>query len=188
MPSAETLATFDTAFAGTVTSLEDGTATLAVDQWYAGGDADTVTVTTPGKDLAALLMAVEFEKGKSYLVSATDGRVTLCGFTAETSPGPPGPLRRGLRRLTRSALRQPQQALPGRTEGDQVGLVARGAVALERRADHAQVDGAHHVGEAVRGLQERTLAQHDRARVLVGVGAVAQLVHQLDGPPAARLG
>lgn len=86
VPSAETLATFDTAFAGTVTSLEDGTATLAVDQWYAGGDAETVTVTTPTKDLAALLMAVEFEKGKSYLVSATDGRVTLCGFTAETTP------------------------------------------------------------------------------------------------------
>jgi hypothetical protein len=86
VPSAETLGTFDTAFAGTVTSLEDGTATLAVDEWYAGGDADTVTVTSPEKDLAALLMAVEFEKGKSYLVSATDGRVTLCGFTGETTP------------------------------------------------------------------------------------------------------
>jgi hypothetical protein len=86
VPSAETLATFDTAFSGTVTSLEDGTATLEVDQWYAGGDASTATVTTPDKDLAALLMAVEFEKGKSYLVSATDGRVTLCGFTGETTP------------------------------------------------------------------------------------------------------
>lgn len=86
VPSAETLATFDTAFAGTVTALEDGTATLAVDEWYAGGDADTVTVTTPTKDLAALLMAVEFEKGQSYLVTATDGRVTLCGFTGETTP------------------------------------------------------------------------------------------------------
>ncbi|WP_374454815.1 hypothetical protein [Nocardioides sp.] len=86
VPSAEVLGTFDTAFAGTVTALEDGTATLAVDRWYAGGDADTVTVTTPEKDLAALLMAVEFEKGKSYLVSATDGRVTLCGFTGETTP------------------------------------------------------------------------------------------------------
>src|SRR5687768_7163105 len=36
MPSAETLATFDTAFAGTVTALEGGTATLTVDEWYAG--------------------------------------------------------------------------------------------------------------------------------------------------------
>lgn len=86
VPSAETLSTFDTAFAGTVTSLEDGTATLAVDEWYAGGDAATATVATPEQDLAALLMAVDFEKGKSYLVSATDGRVTLCGFTGETTP------------------------------------------------------------------------------------------------------
>ena len=86
VPSAETLATFDTAFAGTVTSLDDGTATLSVDQWYAGDETDTVTVASPSEDLQDLLMAVEFEEGKSYLVSATDTRVTLCGFTAEQSP------------------------------------------------------------------------------------------------------
>ena len=85
-PSAETLATFDTAFAGTVTSLADGTATLSVDQWYAGDEAVTVTVETPSKDLQDLLMAVDFQEGKTYLVSATTERVTLCGFTAETSP------------------------------------------------------------------------------------------------------
>jgi hypothetical protein len=87
MPSAETLATFDTAFAGTVTALDGGTATLSVDRWYAGGDrASTVTVEAPSKDLQDLLMAVDFEEGTSYLVSATDTRVTLCGFTAEQSP------------------------------------------------------------------------------------------------------
>ena len=86
VPSAETLATFDTAFAGTVTSLGDGTATLAVDQWYAGDEAATVTVASPSDDLQDLLMAVDFQQGKSYLVSATGERVTLCGFTAEESP------------------------------------------------------------------------------------------------------
>jgi hypothetical protein len=86
VPSAEVLATFDTAFAGTVTSLDGGTATLSVDEWYAGDEASTVTVQSPSKDLADLLMAVDFEQGKSYLVSATDDRVTLCGFTAEQSP------------------------------------------------------------------------------------------------------
>jgi hypothetical protein len=86
MPSAETLATFDTAFVGTVTSLDDGTATLSVDQWYAGEEAETVTVESPSNDLQDLLMAVDFQDGKSYLVSATDTRVTLCGFTAEQSP------------------------------------------------------------------------------------------------------
>ena len=84
VPNAETLSSFDTAFEGTVTSLADGTATLAVDQWYAGGDdADTVTVATPSKALEDLLMAVDFKADQTYLVSATDGRVTLCGFTGE---------------------------------------------------------------------------------------------------------
>jgi len=87
MPSAETLASFDTAFEGTVTSLDGGTATLAVDQWYAGGDgAETVTVTTPSELLQDLLLAVEFKPDRTYLVSADEGRVTLCGFSAETSP------------------------------------------------------------------------------------------------------
>ena len=44
MPSAEVLSTFDTAFEGTVTSVDGGAATLEVDQWYVGGDASTVTV------------------------------------------------------------------------------------------------------------------------------------------------
>lgn len=86
MPSAETLSTFDTAFSGTVTSVEGGTATLEVDQWYAGDEAATVTVESPSKDLQDLLMAVDFQEGKTYLVSATDTRVTLCGFTAEQTP------------------------------------------------------------------------------------------------------
>lgn len=86
VPSAETLAGFDTAFEGTVTSLADGTATLVVDRWYAGGGgASTVTVTTPSKALEDLLMAVDFQADRTYLVSATDGRVTLCGFSAEMS-------------------------------------------------------------------------------------------------------
>ena len=86
MPSAEVLSTFDTAFEGTVTSVEGGTATLEVDQWYAGGDASTVTVEAPSKALEDLLLAVDFQEGQTYLVSADGDRVTLCGFTAETTP------------------------------------------------------------------------------------------------------
>lgn len=86
MPSAEVLSTFDTAFAGTVTSVEDGTATLEVEQWYAGGEASTVTVEAPGGSLDDLLMAVDFQEGQTYLVSADGDRVTLCGFTAEVDP------------------------------------------------------------------------------------------------------
>jgi hypothetical protein len=86
MPSAEVLSTFDTAFEGTVTSVEGGTATLEVDQWYAGGDAPTVTVESPSRSLEDLLLAVDFQEGETYLVSADGDRVTLCGFTAETTP------------------------------------------------------------------------------------------------------
>jgi hypothetical protein len=86
MPSAEILSTFDTAFEGTVTSVDGGTATLEVEEWYAGGEASTVTVEAPSKALEDLLLAVDFQEGRSYLVSADGDRVTLCGFTAETSP------------------------------------------------------------------------------------------------------
>lgn len=86
MPSAEVLSTFDTAFEGTVTSVEDGTATFEVEQWYAGGEASTVTVEAPSQTLEDLLMAVDFQEGRTYLVSADGDRVTLCGFTAETTP------------------------------------------------------------------------------------------------------
>ncbi|GAA5112207.1 hypothetical protein GCM10023339_14930 [Alloalcanivorax gelatiniphagus] len=86
VPSAETLAGFDTAFEGTVTSIDDGTATLTVAEWYAGDEASTVTVEAPSQALEDLLMAVDFEEGRTYLVSADGDRVTLCGFTAEKSP------------------------------------------------------------------------------------------------------
>ena len=86
MPSAETLATFDTAFSGTVTDLDGGTATLEVDEWYAGDEAPTVTVESPSNELRDLLMAVDFQEGRTYLVSATDSRVSLCGYTGEPTP------------------------------------------------------------------------------------------------------
>ena len=86
MPTAQVLSGFDTAFSGTVTSLEGGTATLDVDEWYAGDEAATVTVTSPDEDLQALLLAVDFEVGHHYLVSADGDRVSLCGYSAEVTP------------------------------------------------------------------------------------------------------
>lgn len=86
VPSAETLATFGTAFEGTVTAIEGGTVTLSVDQWYAGDEAGTVTVQAPGEDLSGLLMGADFQQGQTYLVSAEGDRVTLCGFSGEKTP------------------------------------------------------------------------------------------------------
>lgn len=86
VPSADALATQTTAFEGTVVELADGTATLDVERWYAGEGSDQVTVTTPSHDLQLLVQAVDFEQGKTYLVSAVGERVSLCGFTAEKTP------------------------------------------------------------------------------------------------------
>ena len=63
--------------------------TLAPTTFYAGEATDLVTVSEPGGDLQPLLSGVDFAEGSRYLVSATDGRVTLCGFSGpycESSP------------------------------------------------------------------------------------------------------
>ena len=83
VPSAELLQTQDLAFEGTVTGLDAGTATLAVDEWFKGEGSDTVTVASPSRELQDLLVAVDFQEGRTYLVSAHGGTVSLCGLTAE---------------------------------------------------------------------------------------------------------
>jgi hypothetical protein len=86
VPNAEVIAQQSVAFEGTVTTVDEGTVTLAVDRWYAGDATDLVRVQAPAEDLRALIGAVDFEPGGRYLVSATDGRVTVCGFSAAYSP------------------------------------------------------------------------------------------------------
>jgi hypothetical protein len=83
VPSVELLRTQDTAFEGTVTDVGEGTATLDVEQWYAGEETEQVRVSTPSQEIVDLLLAVDFQEGGTYLVSATDGQVSLCGLSAE---------------------------------------------------------------------------------------------------------
>ena len=83
--SPEVLAHQQVAFDGTVAAITDGLVTLDVTTWYRGGDADQVTVQAPPADLAALVSAADFQVGQRYLVSATDGFVSVCGFTAAYS-------------------------------------------------------------------------------------------------------
>ena len=75
----------EVAFDGTVHSISDGLVTLDVSHWYLGGDADQVIVQAPNADLQALVQAADFKIGQRYLVSATGGSVTVCGFTAPYS-------------------------------------------------------------------------------------------------------
>jgi len=85
VPNAEVLAQQSLAFDGTVTALADGVVTLTPSTWYAGGPTDVVEVEAPPAELQDLLQAVDFEVGGRYLVSASDGRVTVCGFSAPYS-------------------------------------------------------------------------------------------------------
>jgi hypothetical protein len=83
--TAEFLAGMETAFDGTVTSIDDRLVTLEVGHWYRGGDTDLVTVQAPPEVMQDLLIAASFQTGQRYLVSANGGYVTVCGFTAAYS-------------------------------------------------------------------------------------------------------
>lgn len=85
VPNAEVLSRQDLAVDGTVTSIADGVVTLTVGEWYAGDPTDLVRVQAPEEEMQELVGAVDFEEGGRYLVSATDGRVTVCGFSAPWS-------------------------------------------------------------------------------------------------------
>lgn len=80
-PNVDNLKAQDTAFEGVVTAVADGTATLEVTESLKGADVDTATVTAPSADLQALLIAVDFEEGETYLVSSLDGEVSVCGLS-----------------------------------------------------------------------------------------------------------
>lgn len=85
MVTPELLSLQETAFDGTVTSVDGNQVTLEVGHWYRGGNEDLVTVEASDAELRMLIQAVSFEQGQRYLVSATDGIVTVCGFSAPYS-------------------------------------------------------------------------------------------------------
>lgn len=75
------------AFAGTATEITADAVRIDVDRWYAGGDADVVSVAVPDGQTSAALDGVDFQSGTRYLVTATtDGLVNGCGFSGEATP------------------------------------------------------------------------------------------------------
>jgi hypothetical protein len=73
------------AFGGTVVELTDSVATLEVDRWFTGGDAEVVEINyTPGYE--ALIGTPSFEVGQRYLITATDGVVNGCGYSGVATP------------------------------------------------------------------------------------------------------
>ena len=92
VPTPELLGTAEVAFAGTVTAVDGDIVTLAPTETYAGQAADEVEVVGMLPDLRGLGQP-EFVVGGTYLVSATGGQVSACGFSGEASPRAPQPLR-----------------------------------------------------------------------------------------------
>ena len=87
VPSPATISQQQVAFDGTVQDVSGGVVTLVPRHFYAGSPTDLVKVQAPTPAaLRAMLGAVEFEDGGRYLVTATDGRVSVCGFSAAWSP------------------------------------------------------------------------------------------------------
>ena len=70
---------------GTVAEVGDGTVTLDVTKWYAGGDADQVVLTVSDMPIVAL-DGVEFTAGGDYLVTVLDGQVLICGLSGAYDP------------------------------------------------------------------------------------------------------
>lgn len=83
--SVDQLATMPVAFEGTVTAIEGETVTLAVDQWFVGGDAAIVEVHAPA-GLEALIGSVPFAHGEQFLITAYEGAVNYCGFSGPSTP------------------------------------------------------------------------------------------------------
>lgn len=86
VPSAEVLSRQTLAFDGTVTDISDGLVTLEPTTFYAGEPTEEVQLQAPQQVLRELILAVSFEEGERYLVSAVEGEVSVCGYSAPWSP------------------------------------------------------------------------------------------------------
>ncbi len=79
------LAQMPTAFSGEVLDAEGGTVVLDVDNWYRGGDAESVELVNQTSDVTSI-DDVEFTEGGRYLVTASEtGTVNTCGYTGQWS-------------------------------------------------------------------------------------------------------
>ncbi|QNE44266.1 hypothetical protein F1C15_11005 [Frigoribacterium sp. NBH87] len=86
VPTAEVLATSTTAFRGTVVAVDGGTATLRVDDVFAGDPGDAVEVPQGDPDDQVDGAAPVFTEGGAWLVAASAGVVSSCGLTGPDSP------------------------------------------------------------------------------------------------------
>lgn len=77
-----TLADRDIAFDGAVASANGDAVTFTVNEWFTGGDGETVTLQAMGIAPGTITSAgPALEIGERYLVSGSGGNVWSCGFT-----------------------------------------------------------------------------------------------------------
>jgi hypothetical protein len=86
VPTPELLGGAEVAFAGTVTAIDGDVVTLTPTETFAGESADEIEVVGMRPDLRALGGQVEFVVGGTYLVSATGGQISACGFSGTATP------------------------------------------------------------------------------------------------------
>jgi hypothetical protein len=79
------LARADHAFDGTVAEVTGTDVSLEVDAWFAGGDGDTVLVTTL-RGAQATERFPDFAPGDRFLVAASGTEVMVCGYTDRWRP------------------------------------------------------------------------------------------------------
>ena len=82
----ELLGSAEVAFAGTVTAVDGDVVTLTPTETFAGESAQEIEVVGMSPDLRALGGQPEFVVGGTYLVSATGGQVSACGFSGPATP------------------------------------------------------------------------------------------------------
>lgn len=81
---AQILRDMPVALSGTATEVGGDGVTIDVDRWYTGGDADVVRLAAEAENTVAL-DGVSFEQGGRYLITATEGTVTVCGYSGPWS-------------------------------------------------------------------------------------------------------
>lgn len=86
VPTARLLKQQELAFEGTVNTIEANAVSLDVKTWFKGDPTDQVVVRNADPQLRLALSGVDFEVGPTYLVSASEGQVTMCGLSGEATP------------------------------------------------------------------------------------------------------
>jgi len=74
----------DVAFDGTIVAIDGGLVTFEVEEWFKGGEGDTITLDATGltgEETSISIGGPGMVQGGRYLVSGSDGFVWACGFT-----------------------------------------------------------------------------------------------------------